>query len=160
MEKKRVYVETSVISCLAARLSRDLRKLAIQEITRDWWEHRHRWELYVSPVVVREIWRGDPDAAKDRVAYAESMFILPESDEVEELARKLIAAGLVLPNVFDDALHIASAAVHGMDYLVTWNQKHIFNPCRIEAIYAAIRHANRIPPVLLRPDNLMEIDHD
>ena len=97
---------------------------------------------------------------KDRIACIESMSILPESDEVEELAKELIAASLVPPNVFDDALHIASAAVHGMDYLVTWNQKHLFNPFRIEAIYTAIRHAKRVPPVLLRPDDLMEKDHD
>ena len=111
-------------------------------------------------MVLREIERGDPDAARDRVACVANLPVLPESDEVGELADKLVAAGLVPPKVPDDALHIASAAVHGMDYLVTWNQKHIFNPFRIEAIYAAIRQSNLIPPVLLRPDNLMEIDYD
>jgi len=160
MAKKRVYVETSVVSCLAARLSRDLEKRVFQKKTREWWEQRHRWELYISPVVLQEIERGDPEAARARVACVAGIPVLPDSDEIGELANKLVAAGLVPPKVLDDALHIASAAVHGMDRLITWNQKHIFNPLRIEAIYAAIRQSNRIPPVLLRPDNLMEEDHD
>jgi len=158
MAKKRAYIETSIISCLASRPARDLNKLVLQQKTWDWWEHRHRWELYISPVVLEEIERGDPDAARERVAYVVNMIELPESDEVRELAEKLIAAGLVPPSVRADAAHIAYAAVHGMDYLVTWNQKHICNPFRIEAVYAAIRQSNRIPPVLLRPDNLMERD--
>ena len=160
MAKKRVYVETSVISCLASRPARDLKKLVIQQATWDWWEQRHRWELYTSPMVLQEIEQGDTEAARVRIAYATKMIELPESNEVRELADKLIAAGLIPPKVFADAMHIASAAVHGMDYLITWNQKHIFNPFRIEAIYAAIRQSNWIPPVLLRPDNLLEKDHD
>jgi len=73
MAKKRVYVETSVISCLASRPARQLEKIVLQQKTWDWWEQRHRWELYISPVVLQEIEHGDSKAARDRVAQAASI---------------------------------------------------------------------------------------
>ena len=152
--KKRVYIESTVISYLAAKPARDLVKQARQFLTREWWEQRRRWDLYISTGVMREIQLGNRDAARRRVAFVNGLSLLPETEEAGQLADYLIKSGLVPESVRDDALHIATATVHGMDYLVTWNQKHIFNPFRIEAMYAAIRKWKRTPPVLIRPDNL------
>lgn len=156
MAKKRVYVESSVISYLAARPANDILKLANQRRTQIWWEQRDRWELFVSPGVLTEIQRGNKEAAFKRLEIADTLPQLPETSEAHCLAAHLIAVGVMPKNSPDDALHIAVASVCGMDYLVTWNQAHIFNPYTIEKLYATIRGAGCKPPVLVRPDNLLE----
>ncbi len=156
MRKKRVYVESSVISYLTARLSTDILKLA----KRMWWERRGEWELFVSPTVMQEIQGGDKEAAQKRAEIAHGLSLLPDSEEIVALAGNLVAEDGLLPGKASvDAVHIASAAVHGMDYLISWNQKHIFNLDRIESLYAAIRRRGYVPPTLARPDFLLEAPH-
>lgn len=157
MVKKRVYVESSVISYLTARPSNDILKLAKQRQTQIWWERRERWELFISQAVVREIQDGNPDAARKRLLAVASLPLLPEPDEIRELAVHLVAAGAVPQKALEDAVHIAIATVNKMDYLATWNQTHIFNPDTIEKLYSEIRKAGYKPSVLVRPDNLLEI---
>lgn len=159
MAKKRVYVESSVISYLTARPSHILIKLAKQQQTWEWWESRQQWNLFISPLVVQEILRGDPDAAKKRLSVADGLSLISETDETRRLAEHLIVAKAVPERVFEDALHIAIATVNRMDYLLTWNQKHIFNPDTIEKLYRTIRAAGYSPSVLIRPDNLLEARH-
>lgn len=157
MTKKRVYVESSVISYLTARPSNDILKLAKQRQTQMWWEQRETWELFVSRVVVREIGDGNPDAAQKRLLVIGGLLLLPETDEAQQLADRLIAAGILPRKAVADAAHIAIATVNDMDYLTTWNQTHIFNPYTIEKLYATIREAGYKPPILVRPDNLLEM---
>ena len=125
---KTVYVETSIFSYLTARPTRDLLAAARQQMTREWWDiHRMRFELFVSPLVDQEARRGDTDAAQRRV---EALIELPTLEIVEnayELATALIAESALPRTAEDDATHIALAAVHGMDYLLTWNCRHIDN---------------------------------
>ncbi len=156
MSKKRVYVESSVVSYLTARPASDLIKLAKQKQTWDWWECRDRWELFISPVVVREIRDGDPVAATKRVLAVEGLQVLLETDEVDRLADHLLVAKVIPEGMRNDAMHIATAVIHGMDYLATWNQTHLFNPECIEKLYLTIRKSGYKPPVLVRPDNLLE----
>ncbi len=85
---------------------------------------------------------------------------VPETSEAQQLAEYLIAVDAVPEKSFNDAMHLAIAAVHGMDYLLTWNQTHLFNADRIEMLYQAIRKAGQKPAVLVRPDGLLEIHHD
>jgi len=118
MAKKRVYVESTVISYLAAKPSRVLANLVKQQHTWDWWECRHRWNMYISPAVIREIRRGRPKLARKRLAYIVGMPVLQESDEIGALTDHLIDKGLIPEKVRDDALHVATAVLHGMDYLV------------------------------------------
>ncbi len=160
MAKKRVYVESSVISYLTARPARILSKLVKQQQTADWWEVRHRWELFVSPIVMQEIQKGDPEAALKRVDAVEGLARLAETDEAKKLARHLIETGAVPEKALDDAVHISIATINAMDYLVTWNQTHIFNPDTLESVYAAIRRSGHKPPVLVRPDSLLEKKDD
>lgn len=118
--KPKVYIETSVISYLTSRPSRDVVVAARQAITLDWWEnHRSRFDLFISELVEEEMLRGDPDAAalrSGKVAGIESLYI---TEAVERLAGKLIAAGTVPIGSEEDALHIATASAHGTDYLLT-----------------------------------------
>ncbi len=156
MAKKRVYVESSVISYLAARPARVLGKLVKQQQTADWWENRQGWDLFISTAVLQEIRKGDPAAALKRVDAVEGLAVLPVTGEAWRLARTLVEAGAVPGKALDDALHIAVATLNNMDYLATWNQTHIFNPETIETVYSTLRRAGCKPPVLVRPDYLLE----
>ncbi len=156
MARKRVYVETSVISYLTAKPSSDIIKLAKQKQTWDWWERRSRWELFISPTVIREIRRGDRDAAMKRLRAVEGLPVLPITNEIDQLADQLVAAKLIPESASSDAVHIAIAAGHGIEYLVTWNQAHIFNPDSINKLCSMIRKAGCAPPFLVRPDYLLE----
>ncbi len=156
MAKKRVYVETSVISYLTARPARILGKLVKQQQTADWWEERHRWELFISTAVLQEIRKGDPEAALKRIDAIEGLPVLPVTGKERKMSRHLVEVGAVPLNALEDAVHIATAALSGMDYLVTWNQTHIFNLDTIEKLYLTIRESGHKPAVLVRPDYLLE----
>jgi predicted nucleic acid-binding protein len=160
MPKKKVYVESSVISYLTARPARILSKLVKQQQTADWWENRQRWELFISTTVVQEIQKGDPDAALKRIDAVEGLPQLPATGEALEMAHQLVEEGAVPKKALDDALHIAIAAMNSMDYLATWNQTHIFNPDTIEKLYSALRKFGYKPAVLVRPDYLLEKKDD
>ena len=121
-------METSILSYLTARPSRDLLALAHQELTRQWWdEHREQYELFASPLVDQECRRGDPEAAQRRLEVLDDLPLLEILDVAYELAAAFISEGALPASAEDDATHIALAAVHGMDYLLTWNCRHIDN---------------------------------
>ncbi len=123
-----VYIETSIPSYLTARPSRDVRTAAWQQLTIQWWEEaRPQYDLVTSELVVAEASRGDPDAAELRLASLEGIPELLIDEEVQELAQRLISEGGVPASAQADALHIAVAAVHSVDYLLTWNCRHIDN---------------------------------
>jgi hypothetical protein len=127
--KPKVYIETSVIGYLTSWLSGDLIIAARQKITREWWRNAPtKYELIVSDVVMREASTGDPQAVQDRLAVLQSMPKLAITQEAEDLAKALMLQGAVPTNEPEDALHIALAAVNAIQYLVTWNFKHIANP--------------------------------
>lgn len=128
VEKETVYLETTVVSYLAARPSRNVIRAAHQEITRAWWsERRQAFSLYISELVHREVRDGGPAAAEERVALVSSVPILMVTDEAVALAESLVAHGLVPRKAAADALHVALAAVNAMQYLLTWNCTHIAN---------------------------------
>jgi len=126
--KPTVYIETSVISYLTARPSRDLRLAADQKATRDWWrDARVHFELFVSPFVISEAKAGDPSAAALRIETLSEIGVIQEQPVATRLAASLLR-GLSLPDTADmDAFHIAMAAVHGINCLLTWNCRHINN---------------------------------
>ena len=117
---KSVYIETSIVSYLTAQPSRDLRAAAWQQITTQWWQlERHKYELFAS--------RGDPEAAERRLRVLADLPELASGEEIERFAGKLIEDGGVPVGAEGDAFHIAIAAVHEVDYLLTWNCRHIDN---------------------------------
>ena len=126
--KTSIYLETSVISYLTARPSRDLMAAAWQKATVDWWEtQRSRFDLYVSDVVIEEAGAGDSMAAARRLDVLAGIPVLALTDRAALLSRALIKAGAIPSRATGDALHVAVSAVHGVDYLLTWNYRHIDN---------------------------------
>ena len=126
--KPTVYVETSVIGYLTSWPSGDLIVAARQKITRDWWRDAPvKYELLVSERVVREASAGDAQAVQDRLAVLKGLPILSATKKAQDLVDALLAQAAVPPSEPEDAMHIAIAAVNGIEYLVTWNFKHIAN---------------------------------
>lgn len=158
--KPRTYIETTIVSYLTARMSRDLVRAGEQEITREWWDRRATFDLYVSQLVLEEAAGGDPDAAKRRLVALQDLQLLQTSDEAIELGRFLLAAGSLPAKAGADALHIAVAAVHGMHYLLSWNCAHIANAMTRRKIESACRRAGYDPPMLCTPRELMEVSDD
>lgn len=125
---KTVYIETSIPSYLTARPNRDVRATAWQQITIQWWEQeKPKYQLFVSELVLAEAGAGDPDAAQRRLDSLQGIREITISDEAKSLAARLISDGGVPLHADADALHVATASVHGMDYLLTWNCRHIDN---------------------------------
>ncbi len=127
MTKPTVYVETTIPSYLTGRPSRDLIQAARQQITREWWDGRAKYDLYVSQVVRREAGGGDEQAAAKRIHAIEALPLLNLTPAARELARRLVQEGPLPEKATLDALHIALATVHEMDYLLTWNVRHLTN---------------------------------
>lgn len=154
----KVYVETSVLSYLVARRNqRDLLVASNQELTHEWWENRRAsFELCVSAVVLAEAGRGDPKCASARLAIARMLTLVETSEAAMDLANALLPRVGLPQSAFEDALHIAVAAATGMDYLLTWNCKHIANGVIIPRVNHVIRSFGFEPPLIYTPQELME----
>jgi len=155
MAKKRVYVESSVISYLTARPAKDELNKIRQRLTALWWERRHEWDCVVSATVLLEILRGDPGAATRRGDKAKLLVEVPVSSEADLLEDLLVARQLVPESARPDAAHLAMAAVCGAYYLLTWNQKHLANPDLRSRIESLIRKHGWQPAMVLTPGRLL-----
>jgi len=128
VDRKKVYIETSIVSYLTARPSSDLLAAAWQKVTIDWWDtQRQRFDLFVSDIVVEEAGRGGNMAADRRLEALAAIPLLELTEEVLAFSEDLIRAGALPRKALGDSLHIAVSAVHGIDYLLTWNYRHIDN---------------------------------
>lgn len=155
--KPKVYIETSIPSYLTARPSNDIRAMANQNTTLEWWENRRPdFELYISEFVLAEASQGHPEAAERRLQSMTDIDELETPAEVGDLALALIKAGSLPEKAELDALHIATAAVNGMDYLLTWNCKHIANAVMRPKVEAVCRDHGYEPPIICTPQELME----
>jgi predicted nucleic acid-binding protein len=126
--KAQVYIETSMVSYLTARPSRDIVAAAHQQISLDWWERRrHDFDLVASLLVVNEARLGNPESAARRLAILQGIPLLEVTTSAQRLAVTIVEKGLLPQTAYPDALHIAIAAVHQVDYLLTWNCSHIAN---------------------------------
>ena len=149
-----MYLETSIIGYLAARPSRDLVTAARQALTREWWGRRRRsFEVYVSEAVIAEARAGDRGASARRAAILVELPLIHITSEVTQLAPAL-AVALQLPRRAA-AVHIAAAACHGIDFLLTWNSTHIANAELRPLVEEACREGGYTPPILCTPDELM-----
>ncbi len=152
----RVYLETTIISYLTARPSRDLVVAAHQALTREWWERRRSdFGLVVSELVVQEAGAGDAEAARRRLELVAEVPRLAVTAEAEVLAGKLVSQGAIPTRAAADALHIALATVHEVEYLLTWNCAHIANAelrAKVESICVGSGYS---PPVICTPEELL-----
>ncbi|MFQ5666114.1 MAG: type II toxin-antitoxin system VapC family toxin [Candidatus Binatia bacterium] len=155
--KPKVYLETTVISYLTARPSRDIVVAAHQELTRQWWDQRRKdYHLVVSEVVLREAAAGDPDAADRRSTILAGIDVLEAGEAALELAEELVRRRAVPDAAAEDALHIAIAVTNGIDYLLTWNCAHIANAAMRRAIDDVCVEQGYEPTVLCTPEELIE----
>jgi hypothetical protein len=149
--KPTVYIETSIVSYLTARPSPEIVRAAHQQVTRDWWSNRGNFELFASQFVLDEASAGDPGAAADRLAALAEASVLDVTEDAIVLAEKLVAGGGLPSKARVDALHVAIAAVNGMDYLLTWNCRHIANAMLRGRIEELCRDAGFEPPAICTP---------
>lgn len=155
--KKKVYIETTIISYIAARLSKNTIIAGRQVLTQEWWdEYRHCFDLVVSQLVFQEAEVGDPEVAQRRINYIKNIDSLEISDKSVQLAEILVNEGVVPHKYAEDALHIAVCAVNGIDFLLTWNCKHIANAVLRHRIEEVVESQNYQCPVICTPAELME----
>lgn len=152
-----VYIETSILGYLTARPSRDLVVAANIEVTREWWDKRRNdFQLYSSQAVVKETSQGDAQIASQRLEIIRAFELLDLNQSVLDLAEQFLERSSLPAKADVDAVHIAVATVHGMDYLLTWNCKHIAN-AQIQRRLAEISFDFGYElPILCTPYELLE----
>jgi predicted nucleic acid-binding protein len=161
MDRKTVYIETSIVSYLTARPSGNLLAAAWQKVTIDWWDtQRERFNLYVSATVIEEAKKGDSLAAARRVEVVENISFLPITEAVAAFAKLLINEKALPEKALDDALHIAVSAVHKIDYLLTWNCRHIDNAETKPIIRRICEINGYFCPEICTPQELMGVSTD
>jgi hypothetical protein len=153
-----VYIETTIISYLVSRPSRDLLVAAHQQITHEWWDRqRPLFECYISEVVVDEIRAGDDDAAQRRMEAAGSLTVLGVAAQAEALTRAIMESGAIPEQAVRDAAHLAITVVNSIDYLLTWNCRHLANGQIIRGVSAICTAQGYRMPVVCTPEELMGV---
>ena len=153
-----IYVETTVISYLVSRPSRDIVIAAHQQVTSEWWTNRrNEFECFISQVVIDEIQGGDPLAAERRIQEVRDFRVLEATVEAEHLTQAIIDAGVIPIKAVGDAAHIAIATVNEMDYLLTWNCKHLANAQLIRKVSMICIGEGFNMPVICTPEELMGV---
>lgn len=154
---KCVYIETTVVSYLTARPSRDVVIAGHQQVTHEWWYTRRTdYELCVSQLVLDEAGAGDPQAAQERLAVLQPMLVLEMTSEALELANELVQAGALPAKAAGDALHIAIAATKGIPFLLTWNCRHLANAVVRPMIEDVCKGKGFKAPIICTPEELLE----
>jgi hypothetical protein len=158
MSLPKLYIETTIPSYLTARRSRDLRLAADQQVTQEWWDERRQdFELFISDLVLDEVADGDVTFAALRLAALAGIPSLDVTEEVDELAARFLEGGLIPPKAAQDAFHVAVSAVHGIDFLLTWNCTHINNVTIIRRLERICVQAGFVCPVICSPDELLPL---
>jgi len=149
-----VYIETSIIGYLTARSSDVVIFLARQQLTQQWWsDQKNRYDLVTSQLVIDEASAGDSTAAQERLGFLTDLPLLDiQHPDVKILADDLLANHLLPKKALADARHVAVAAVFGVDYLLTWNCKHIANAETLPKIYRMLRDSGFEPPLVVTPE--------
>jgi hypothetical protein len=152
-----VYIETTIISYLTANSSRDLILAFHQEITKKWWcEERLRYRCVTSEEVMRESSLGDPEMSRRRVEALAGMTLLEVSEVARGLAGDMVKEQLLPRSVVSDALHMAAASLHHVDYLLTWNCRHLANPHLQKKLRAFMNRRGLALPEICTPAEFAE----
>ena len=155
--KPSVYLETSVIGYLTSRPSRDIIVAAQQQLTQEWWEDRRAdFDLFLSPLVLQEIGTGNKTEAVRRLQAVEGLPLLDPEERVAALALSFVEGGPLPTKAAADAVHMAVAAVYRIDYLLTWNCKHIANAAMRSRVEDICEAAGYRTPIMCTPQELME----
>ncbi len=158
--KKTVYIETSVISYMISAPSGNIRISGHQIATHELWRELPRYQVFVSDTVVEEASCGDKEKARKRLELMHDFEVLEIDIKVQALANELVKAKTIPSKYPEDALHIAVAAVNGIDFILTWNFKHINNPFMMREISDVVTQAKYIMPVICSPEELLGGDYE
>ena len=155
---ERVYIETTFVSYLTARASRDVVIAGHQQSTKEWWDDcRADYQLCVSELVFQEAGAGDPQAAQERLDVMKDMVLLETRQEAQDLAKELVQAGALPAKAFEDALHIAVAAHQKIPYLLTWNLRHMANATMRPLIEKVCVSKGYKAPIICTPEELRRV---
>jgi hypothetical protein len=155
--KPKVYIETTVVSYLTARPSRDVVIAGHQQVTNEWWQtRRENFDLVASQLVVQEAKAGDQTAAQERLTILGTLPLLEVTEAALGLAEELVRAGAMPEKAKVEALHIAVAVTNGIEYLLTWNCRHIANATMRAIIEEVCRAAGFEPAIICTPEELLE----
>jgi hypothetical protein len=154
--RPKLYLETTIPSYLVASSSRDLIVAAHQQITNEWWANKKDdFDIYISQFVFDESSAGDRQLASERIKIISKFSKLEITDDVKLLAAALLNSKAIPQKAAIDAAHVAIAAVHGMDFLMTWNCAHIANAFRSQTIQSICSKNGYICPVICTPEELL-----
>ena len=152
-----VYLETTVVSYLTAKPSRDVVIAGHQQSTREWWEARkQKFRVVASQLVLQEAGKGDMQAIQRRLDILKEVELLEITSDATALARASIGNGVFPETSFEDALHVAVAVVNGCKYLVTWNYRHLVGAGVRARIEAFCRDEGYEPTIICTPEELLE----
>lgn len=158
--KKLVYIETSVVSYLVADMSDNIRIGGHQLATHGFWDALPAYEVYISDTVVEEASRGDEDKVQRRLWAIRDFNLLEVDQKTQKLAIGLVREKAIPEKCPEDALHIAVAAVNNIEFIVTWNFKHINNPFMMRKISEVVVACGYSMPVICSPEEFLEAEHD
>lgn len=145
-----------MVSYLTARPSLHLITAAHQLLTTRWWEtRRSEFELWTSELVLEEAARGDRDEAARRLALLNELPLVRITPDASTLAAAIVDAHVLPARAFADALHISAAAVHSLEYLLTWNCSHIANAELLPRVAALVEKAGFKMPFVCTPEELL-----
>jgi predicted nucleic acid-binding protein len=154
---ERIYIETTIVSYLTARPSRDVVLAGHQQVTQEWWDTRRvSYELCISQLVLDEARSGDAQAAQERLSILRQLDVLETSTEAVRLAKELLGRGALPMRAADDALHLAIAATNAVPYLLTWNCRHLANAAMRTIIESVCRDMRYNAPIICTPEELSE----
>jgi predicted nucleic acid-binding protein len=154
--KKRVYIETTIVSYLTAKPSHDPIRATHEALTREWWrDSRHLYDLYISQAVLDEASRGNMEAARKRLLALRDVPLVGPVAPAIILAQQILDRKLMPPKAATDALHLAMAAVHRMDVLLTWNCKHLANATLLVDLGRFVRIKGYEAPIVCTPNEMM-----
>ncbi len=154
-----VYIETTIVSYLRQKPSSQVVTAARQLLTHRWWnEERSNYELVVSQYVIDEASGGDQSLAADRLAALNGIPLLPHDPKIPPIAAEIMSLGVLPPNAQVDALHIATVAHHRIQYLLTWNCKHIANAKILPRIHRVLEDLGIPIPIICTPEELLGDD--
>jgi predicted nucleic acid-binding protein len=156
-----VYLETTVVSYLVALPARDVVIAGHQQVTRDWWQlRRTQFRLVISQVVLDEISAGDDSEVRKRFELVRPLDVLSASPDAEALTTAIMEAGVLPEKAVRDAAHIALATVHGIQYLLTWNCRHLANAQISRRVARICSEHGFVTPTICTPEELFEETED
>jgi hypothetical protein len=154
-----VYIETSIVSYLRQRPSSQIVAAARQLLTHRWWnDERKQYELVISQYVIDEASAGNPALIAERLESLDGIPLLPHAPEIVTLADEIMSLGVLPEKAQVDALHIATVAHHQIQYLLTWNCKHIANAKILPRIHELLVKRGIPIPIICTPEELLGDD--